>query len=129
MNRHARHMLLIAGALLLPLTSSAATQFTCGGHSVSVFNSNIPESPFFVLNIEGIDHLPFSTENEYFAVRCETDRRGRERILILHTCGGSGCADRANFGIVDPRTGKLLLKPTARYRGNRDKAEAILGKK
>jgi hypothetical protein len=101
----------------------------CGGRSIGIFNSNIPESPFFVLDVGGVDHIPFSMENEYFAVRCEKDLKGRDRLLILHSCGGSGCADQANFGIVDPRTGKILLRPNARHRGNWNKAVAVLGKK
>jgi hypothetical protein len=122
-------LLLALGGVLLSQSGEASAQFTCGGRTVSVFNSDIPESPFFVLNIGGMHYLPFSVENEYFAVRCETDLNRLDRILILHTCGGSGCADNANFGIVDPRTGRLLLRPNARYRGNSNKAEAILGKK
>ena len=121
-------------ALIFPAAMAAcpalpATRLMCGGREVSVFNSNISESPFFVLHVGGLTHIPFSVENEGFALRCERDARGRDRLVILHSCGGSGCADQSNFGIIDPKNGKVLVRPNARHRGNWSKAESVLGKK
>ena len=101
----------------------------CGNVNVSLFNSPVKGSPFFVLTVQvpsGWKYYPYLMDREYLEMRCETKSNGKKIVLLNHFCGGSGCAE-SNYGIVDAETGKQLLEPGAGFRGNDDRASRLLG--
>ena len=60
-------------------------------------------------------------------LRCELTSAGNHVVLINHFCGGSGCTSFGNFGVIDVASGKVLLEPNQRYKGNIESAEEIIG--
>ena len=107
------------------------TKLRCGNTSITIYNSNVIESPFFVVSIfhsYGSSHYPFRVDNDFFKVRCEKSKDGKEFLLIDNVCGGSGCGDY-NYALIDLHTGKEVLKPASYPGRNASKAESILGKK
>jgi len=110
--------------------NDTVTKFQCGESSVTIYNSNVIDSPFFVVTVENLhvfEHYSFRVTAEYLHARCEKNKRGKDFLLINQICGGTACAE-SNYGIIDLATGKEVLKPSAPYRGNGNKAVAILGK-
>ena len=61
---------------------------------------------------------------EYFHAACIYGNNGKPYIVYQNYCGGSGCADFDNYGIIDCTSLKTLLLPTD---DNRKKASSILG--
>lgn len=55
---------------------------------------------------------------------CVTDVKGNARVLFQAYCGGSGCKDLDNWGIVDPDALQILLAP---YDSNAAEARRVLG--
>jgi hypothetical protein len=112
------------------LANDAVTKFKCYGTPVILYNSNIVESPFFVLTIENPGHPNFHTfpvTEEFLDVRCEKDKNGKDFLLVNHFCGGSRCAE-SNYALIDLSTGKEVLKASETMLGNANRAESILGK-
>jgi len=106
------------------------TRFKCNNISVILYNSNVVESPFFVITVERPGRSKFHTfpvTEEFLDVRCEKDKKGNNFLLVNHFCGGSGCSE-SNYGLIDLSTGKEVLRALERYRGNSDQAASILGK-
>lgn len=116
----------------LSLTSifSYGDTISCGGKFVSVSDAPSAKEPFFSVTIEGnptsSTHL-FEIQNDSLNLRCEVTSAGNHVVLINHFCGGSGCADFGNFGIIEVGSGKVLLEPNQRYKGNIEKAKEIIG--
>jgi hypothetical protein len=115
----------------LAVADDTVTKFNCGGASITIYNSNVIESPFFVVSISnsiGSFHYSFSVVNEFLDVRYEKSKEGKEYLLINNHCGGSGCSE-SNFALIDLKTGNMVLQIALHPGGNADKAEDILGKK
>ncbi|MEN0035478.1 MAG: hypothetical protein AAGC78_00365 [Cellvibrio sp.] len=111
-------------------TLSFADTISCGGKFVIVSDAPSAKEPFFSVAIEGTStsstHL-FEIQNDFLHLRCEVTSTGRHVILINNFCGGSGCAGFGNFGIIEVSTGKVLLEPNQRYKGNIEQATEIIG--
>jgi hypothetical protein len=119
-------------ALLSIAITSHAENLVCGNSKAEIFNAETSFAPYFkivVSNSSISKEYKFSAELEYFQLRCDSKSDGTPVFLILHFCGGSGCSDLCNFGIIDASTGALLLKPDQPQKGNNDRAINILGKK
>lgn len=116
--------------LSLTFSLSNAGTISCGGKSVTVIDAPSAKEPFFSVAIDGgatsSTHL-FEIQNNFLHLRCEMTSAGNRVVLINNFCGGSGCATFGNFGIIDVSTGKVLLEPNHRYKGNIEKAEEIIG--
>jgi len=67
-----------------------------------------------------------TAENEFLFVRCQKDKDRKDMVVVNNICGGSGCSG-SNWGIIDPSELKVILTPNARWKGNHDKAEKIMG--
>ena len=126
----------IALVLFLSFTTSVAvandavSKFKCNNTSVILYNSNVVESPFFVLTIKSPGRPNFHTfpvTEEFLDVRCEKDKKGKDFLLVNHICGGSGCSE-SNYALIDMTTGKEVLKASERWRGNASRAKSMLGK-
>jgi hypothetical protein len=61
----------------------------------------------------------------WFHAACVKDGGGRPRLVFQSSCGGSGCPED-RFGIVDPATLALLLRPPAGRHGNIRDADRLL---
>ena len=115
---------------IVAMANDAVTRFKCGNIPVVFYNSNVVESPFFVITVESpgiVNFHVFPVTSEFFEIRCEKDKTGKGFLLVNHLCGGTACAE-SNYGLIDLDTGKDVLKPDEGYHGNADKAESILGK-
>jgi hypothetical protein len=104
--------------------------FRCGPSDVSVFNSAIKHSPFFVLHASGnwgMSHFSFYVDRNLLQVRCDISASGKPLIVFNHICSGTGCSE-SNYGIIDPANGRLLLEPGDRFKGNAGSAAQVLGR-
>jgi hypothetical protein len=128
------HLLSVVLIIISSTTETVAAEdnlLTCGKTTVSLFNSTVKESPFYVLKIKAPAaefHYPYYMDREFFELRCEASASGKKYVLFNWTCGGTGY-NEAGFGLVDTDTGKIRLKPGGRWRedGNWNKASKILG--
>ena len=126
---------LIRTILLLSLsvisTLSAAESISCGESLVTVSDAPSAREPFFSITIEGkstTSNHKFEIQKDYLQLRCETTSTGKSVVFINHFCGGSGCADLGNYGIIEASTGKVLLEPNQPFKGNSEQAKEIMGK-
>ncbi len=97
---------------------------------MTVSDAPSAKEPFFSVTIEGdktsSTHL-FEIQNDHLHLRCEVASNGTHVLLINNFCGGSGCSTFGNFGIIEVNTGKVLLEPNQRYKGNMKQATEIIG--
>ena len=128
-----KRLLIILTLVLIAATSfanDAVTKFQCETATISIFNSNIIESPFFVVTVNtkrGVNYYPFLVEQEFFQTRCEKNADGKNYLLINNFCGGSGCSN-SNYELIDLTTGKEVLKTRTDLGSNSSEAESILKK-
>ncbi|MDP3260050.1 MAG: hypothetical protein Q8M34_05640 [Thermodesulfovibrionales bacterium] len=61
---------------------------------------------------------------EYFHAACIESKKKHPYIVFQNYCGGSGCRDLDNYGIIDAVSLKTLLLPSD---NNRKQASKILG--
>lgn len=112
-------------------TNSFADSLTCGGSVIEVVDAPSSETPYFQLIIKSDlinRNYKFEIQKENLFLRCEEIKNGMQVVLVNHFCGGSGCADFGNFGIIEVETGVILLEPDKPFDGNREKAEEIMDK-
>ncbi len=68
--------------------------------------------------------ISFVGRIDYVGGSCVNDVKGNPRVLFQAYCGGSGCRDLDNWGIVDPASLQMLLAP---HDSNAAEASRILG--
>ncbi|CAH0143789.1 hypothetical protein SRABI118_00352 [Massilia sp. Bi118] len=61
---------------------------------------------------------------DFIGGRCVAENGARALVVYQAFCGGSGCMDLANWGVIDPRTLRVLTVPSD---ANRDEARKLLG--
>lgn len=109
---------------------SIANSLSCGNTKAIVKDADSASNPFFTISISNgavNKSYQFSIENDFINVSCDAKFDGSLVFVIRHFCGGSACNEN-NFGIIDVVSGVLLLEPDDRYKGNVQKANAIMGK-
>ena len=112
-------------------SSSFGDVLSCGSTAVAVSDAPSPKDPYFKVMLKNeliTKTYYFDIQNDHLHARCDITESGIEVLFINNACGGSGCADYGNFGIIDLRTGAVLLEPDQRYKGNMQKAKEIMGK-
>lgn len=117
--------------LLSIAITSHAENLVCGNLKAEIFNAVASSDPFFkivVSNASFSKEFKFSAELEYLQLRCDSKTDGTPVFVILHFCGGSGCSDLYNFGIINASNGAVLLKPDQPWKGNNNRATHIMGK-
>ncbi|PUA29340.1 MAG: hypothetical protein B0W54_01695 [Cellvibrio sp. 79] len=117
-------------AIVFP-PKSFADSLTCGGSVIEVVDAPSAAAPYFQLMIKSDlinRNYKFEIQKDNLFVRCEETKQGVPILLINHFCGGSGCADFGNFGIIEVETGAILLEPDQPFDGNKEKAEEIMGR-
>jgi len=68
--------------------------------------------------------LQYDSNIDFIGGVCLPDKRAKPMVVFQAYCGGSGCADLDNWGIVDPADLRVLLVPND---WNKADAEKILG--
>ncbi len=105
---------------------NAEQVFTCSGSEVYI---GVPDDKHFVgvefkvtrntrstiLIFDNIDHIGGT---------CYKMENNTYRIAFQAYCGGSGCNDASNWGVIDPRTLRVLLIPSDT---NYSEAKRLLG--
>ena len=68
--------------------------------------------------------LRFDGGIDLIGAECRRSKRGKSYVVFQAYCGGSGCRDLDNYGIIDPKDLRILLVPDD---SNRLQAGRILG--
>lgn len=120
---------LLAATLSQP--AFALQTFQCHGAAVTIGVDTTPplrstEGADVILRV---DRGPRSTILRYSNVDfigggCDLDANQNARIVYQAVCGGSGCQDGSNWGVIDPETLQALLVPS---KESLDSAIELLG--
>jgi hypothetical protein len=109
----------------------AGQVFSCGGAEVHIKVIG-RESPLWELRAEsvvtaskdGYETILRYRSIDFIGGQCLTSQGSRPLIVFQAYCGGSGCKDRANWGVIDPETLRVLTVPSD---SNREEAQKIIG--
>lgn len=120
-------------AATFSLSALAQEQFQCAGATVTIeVDTTMPlrstEGADIILRVE---RGPRSTILRYSNVdfvggECDTDANHASRVIYQAVCGGSGCHDLSNWGVIDPESLQALLVPSE---DSLEPAIALLGHK
>ncbi|MDO8342672.1 MAG: hypothetical protein Q7T48_05705 [Cellvibrio sp.] len=122
--------LFFAVCLLMFASSSTASALSCGKARAVVTDAESAGKPYFTVAVTNANiskSYQFTIVNDFINVSCDNRPDGSLVFVIRHFCGGSGCSD-LNFGIIDANSGEVILTPSDRYKGNAEKAKAIMGR-
>jgi len=124
----------VVGVVMLVLASTAwaGQAFECGGARVTITVVSKPSGPMeerarttiAVTRDGAVRELSYVGGIDFVGGHCVKAADGRPLVVFQAYCGGSGCQDLDNWGIVDPRSLQVLLAP---HDGNRKEAQRILG--
>lgn len=111
--------------------ASAAQAFSCGGADVSIVVI-ARDSPIWEQRAESVVTVSrdgYSTTLRYRNVdfiggKCVNRPNAKSVVVFQAYCGGSGCRDGANWGVIDPEVLRVLAVPSD---FNRDEVQKILG--
>jgi hypothetical protein len=108
-------------------------RYRCGGAEVEitgVYDATDPGCHTFnklrMTVHREMQHVDLDLSYGFMHAACLANRKGNAMIVFQQYCDGSGCHDLDNYGIVDPRSLKVLLTPNDT---NRDAAAKILGRR
>ena len=128
-----RIAILFVCTAILPLPAAAQERFQCAGATVTIaVDATRPlrstEGADVILRVE---RGPRSTILRYSNVdfvggECDTDANHASRVIYQAVCGGSGCHDLSNWGVIDPVSLQALLVPSD---DSLEPAIALLGHK
>jgi hypothetical protein len=114
-------------------------EFECGGAQVVIDSApkgfRSPEEAYAktgqlvqaqLVVVRGESRVAFQSwkDIDFIGGACVADSKGKPYIVYQAFCGGSGCDDRSNWGIIDATSLRELLKPTDH---NTERAIEILG--
>ncbi|MNE37149.1 hypothetical protein D3C80_1309890 [compost metagenome] len=101
------------------LPAQAQQEFQCAGATVTIgIDTTLPlrssEGADVILRVE---RGPRATVLRYSNVDfigggCDTDANNESRIIYQAVCGGSGCHDLSNWGVINAQTLQALLAPS-----------------
>lgn len=125
---------LMAVACLLalePFAAFAADGFPCGDADVRFSFGTRTEGEEHVEAVVTVSRdgretvLRYDGNIDFIGGVCAKNGRDRSTLVFQAYCGGSGCRDLDNWGIVDPSDLRVRLVPNDWNRGD---AEKILGR-
>jgi hypothetical protein len=113
-------MKIIAALLLLFFSAlaSAVEVTNCAGARVVINFSAGSKGPegveaALVASRDGKETvLRYDTNIDFIGAECRKTPQGRPLIVFQAYCGGSGCKDLDNYGIIDPADLRVLLVPS-----------------
>lgn len=103
--------------LLSSSLASAVDVAECSGARVKITFSPSSmgrpgvESVLTVSRDEKETALRYDMNIDYIGAECRKNPHGQSLIVFQAYCGGSGCKDLDNFGIIDPSDLRILLVP------------------
>lgn len=131
--------LLVVGTSFSVVAGETAISAKCGEATIEIKGTTFPNSETAFSKIiltaesknESIRLVFDNTDDglwdaEYFHAACVKGKDKRPYIVFQNYCGGSGCRDLDNYGIIDAKSLRALLMPDD---NNRSRASQILGKK
>lgn len=116
-----RKLVLALTLLSLSATVSAEQHFECGGSTVSIQVDHQPplrstEGAEMTLRVERQADKRFTllrfNSIDFIGGACDEDAQPSARIVFQAFCGGSGCSDRSNWGVIDPVRLQVLVAPS-----------------
>ena len=118
---------------IFSFSASAQEQFQCAGATVTIgVDTTMPlrstEGADVILRVErGLRSTILRYSNvDFVGGECDTDANHASRVIYQAVCGGSGCLDLSNWGVINPETLQALLVPSD---GSLEPAIALLGHK
>lgn len=91
---------------------SAQSHFTCGTAKVDIeLLPGLPLDTSLTVQREGRVTVLHFNNIDFIGGTCLNSARGEPRVVFQAVCGGSGCHDLENWGVIDPVTLKVLLIP------------------
>jgi hypothetical protein len=131
---NSRYAFLVASYFLsVASVASAGQEFECDGARVEIrvvsrSGNSLGEdarSTFAVTRERHVRELSYVGGIDFIGGHCMRNAARRVMVVFQAYCGGSGCSDLNNWGIVDPQSLQLLLSPSDSNRGD---AKRILGR-
>jgi hypothetical protein len=118
-------------ALLVAKHCHAAQNFLCDGATVrieiiarqSLAWEDRPEAVVTVSRDSAETVLRYRNI-DFIGGQCVVENSLRPLVVFQAYCGGSGCKDLANWGVVDPNTLRILTVPSD---ANRDETRKLVG--
>lgn len=118
-------------AFLITPHCHAAQKFSCGGAEVriEVVARNSPawedrsEAVITVFR-DGAETVLRYRYAEFIGGQCFATSNAQSLVIFQAFCGGSGCKDLDNWGVIDPRTLRVLIVPND---WNRDETRKLIG--
>jgi hypothetical protein len=126
-----RSMVVACLLALEPFTAFADDVFPCGGADVRFSfgrrtGGEEHVEAVITVNRDGRDTvLRYDGNVDFIGGVCAMNARSRPTVVFQAYCGGSGCRDLDNWGIVDPSDLRVRLVPNDWNRGD---AEKTLGR-
>lgn len=118
-------------AMCMSQTALAKHVFQCAGATVTIgVDATLPlrstEGADVILSVEkGSRSTTLRYSNiDFIGGACDTDINGSPQIVYQAVCGGSGCFDLSNWGVINPDTLQVLLVPA---NDSLDAAKRLLG--
>ncbi len=127
-----RKLALVLAIFIYSFSAYAGQNFTCGGAEVRI-DIVSRESPQWELRIEAVLSVSVGGVSTVLRYRgnidnigaiCVIDSKQAPKVVFQAYCGGSGCRDLDNWGIIDPKSLRVLLVPNDT---NREEAMRLLG--
>lgn len=112
-----KNIFILTVLLISSSFASALDEIQCTGAKVGIelLPSSAKEHGFEALltvsRNEKATILRYDANIDYIGAECRTNPLGQSFIVFQAYCGGSGCKDLDNFGIIDPIHLRVLLVP------------------
>ena len=122
----------VTALLMISSLASASGEIECRGANVTIAlagSSNGYKGLEAILTVSRdrkATTLRYDMNVDFLGAACRKNSKGQSFIVFQAYCGGSGCRDLDNFGIIDPSDLRVLLVPND---WNRIDAERIFGEK
>jgi hypothetical protein len=108
---------ILLAATLLISTSTFANPITCDAAKVEIsFRKSVqfPDTVEAVLSASIGNRstvLRYDGNIDFIGAECRKTKQGTLLVVFQAYCGGSGCKDLGNYGIIDPKDLRVLLVP------------------
>lgn len=120
---------------LLALNDASANEtFSCGPSTVDISFTKRPKAKDAEEHVEALlsvtdagrtTTLRYDGTVDFIGAMCAANAQKEPTVVFQAYCGGSACRDQDNWGIIDPKTLRVLLVPND---GNRKDARTIFGR-
>ena len=117
--------------MITSIANASIVDKVCGNY---IFRVNIGKDPidydpeftlYFKGNAQQFISFYVTKSVRYLNAACVQNNKGQNLFLFQAFCGGSGCPED-RFGIFDPDTKKMLIKPGHWLKGNYKQAKQFV---